>query len=372
MAAGRAAALVEHEVHVVVLAGDGVGVVVELHAVYHLGGGDGLTGPVAVELLVRTVPSVEIHLRPVVGSHRRVLEENGNLIGLKVSVLDRIVAGDDTAHGAVDQQTHLQGRVGADVHARAIGHLGAVAGGGLAAVEGIDELSAIGLAHGVQRDTERALVLTAGLAGPCSLGRLAQSQAVVGTAGHEDEGSRHVIGGGAHHGQHRAAGAHGALHIVVLRRAVGHVGRGAHVGDASQLADINHLLDALLVVLPVLEEDAGSAGHGQQISIGGLDILGNGVLRSAGAAILRVVVLDKGHRIALVVGLHVQTLARTGQVAPTGVVDGVTDGVAEGEIECGALDHATHLGAFDPVPDSGNIAVPILAYRVLCTHMGVV
>ena len=75
-------------------------------------------------------------------------------------------------------------------------------------------------------------------------------------------------------------------------------------------------------------------------------------------------VLDKGHRIALVVGLHVQTLAAARQRSPRVVVDRVADGVADGEVKGCALDDAIHLGTVNPRLEGTQVAVPILAHRI--------
>ena len=158
--------------------------------------------------------------------------------------------------------------------------------------------------------------------------------------------------------------------MIVIVGTVNQTGCRARVGDAGQLTGINHLLDALFIGLPVLEEDTGRARHGKHIGIGGLDILFDGVLRVVGVTVLRVVVLDKGHRIATIIRLHVQTTAV--QTRPIVVIHRVAHSVTEGEVKGGTLHHPTHLGSVDPGLHGTQVAVPILAHRIGRRGIGVI
>ena len=108
MAAGSAATLAEDEIQVILATCNHKRLVVELDAVHHFGIGNGHTGPVAALLVVVAVPAIISYPGPVVGSHSRVLEEHGNLVGIIHLVHNGIVARDHALHGAVDQQTGLE------------------------------------------------------------------------------------------------------------------------------------------------------------------------------------------------------------------------------------------------------------------------
>ena len=64
------------------------------------------------------------------------------------------------------------------------------------------------------------------------------------------------------------------------------------VVDTCSFPYVNHRLDILLAVLPVCQEDAGSAGHGQQIGIGCERVFRQRVLCSIVSA-LCIVVFNK-------------------------------------------------------------------------------
>ena len=120
----------------------------------------------------------------------------------------------------------------------------------------------------------------------------------------------------------------------------------------------------------MFEEDARRAGHGKHIGIGGLDILVDGVLGVVRVTVLRVVVLDKGHRVAAIICIHVQTVAR--EACPIVVVHRIANGVAEGEVKSRTLHHSTHLGAVNPRFHGTQVAVPILAHRIGRRGIGII
>ena len=147
MAAGGAAALVKDEIQVIFSASNGERLIVELLAFDHLGIGNHLTGPVAALLRIVAVPAVISDLRPVVRRNGRILEEDGNLIGLIVLVDNGVVAGDDTAHAAVNEQAHLERAATVDGDSGSRSHDNAIGGRGLATVKSIDQLGRRGCAH---------------------------------------------------------------------------------------------------------------------------------------------------------------------------------------------------------------------------------
>ena len=130
------------------------------------------------------------------------------------------------------------------------------------------------------------------------------------------------------------------------------------------MTHIDHLLDGFLVAHPVLEENARRAWHNHHEGIAGLDVEADGILWCAGAAIFSVVVLDKGYRVAAIVGILVQGPAIGREVAPFVVIHRITYHIAEGEVERGTLYHAIYLGAVNPVLHCTDIAIPILTHRV--------
>ena len=83
---------------------------------------------------------------------------------------------------------------GRDVDSRTAGNDSSIGGGRLGAVEGIDNLCSRGGTNGSQGDVKGVHTHAAGHTGPSGLGALAQRQAVVGAAGHDDIGRRNRIG----------------------------------------------------------------------------------------------------------------------------------------------------------------------------------
>ena len=333
---------------------------------------DDLAGPVAALLHVVAVPAIVGYAGPIVGRCGRVFEEDGDFVGIIHLVLDGIIARDDAAHVAVDEQAGLHCAALLDVDITAAGDNGAVGGGGLTAVKGIDDLGSGRGTDSSQLDTEGVLMVAAGNTRPGGLGALAQRQTVIGSAQHEHVRRRNRVDRRTHGCHQRTPRAGGALHMVVVHAAVHHLGGGAGIGYAGQLAGIDHLLDVLLVGLPVLEEDTRGAGHGEHIGVAGFGILVDGVLRVVGITVLRVVVLDEGHRITAVAGLLAQALDAVRQVGPLVVVRRVAHHVAEGEVKGSALHHPVDLGAIDPGLDGAQVAVPVLAHRIGGVSIGVV
>ena len=361
MGAGRSSALVEHEVDVVVAARLGVGAVVELGAFHHLGGRGGSAGPVAVLLgAAVAVPRVVVHGAPVVGAGGGVLEIHVEGVGLEVvGGLEGVAAGHDAAHLAALEQAGLEGAGLVDVHRCPALHLGA-AGGGLGAVGGVDHGGATGGTHGREPGVEGVAILAVGLVDPGRLGRFLEEVLIV-VAAHDLGVLRR--GDGSHAGAHcRHEVAMVAVHlhgIVGGCTLVVHIGAG--VGDAGQLAGVDHAFYFLLVGLPVLQEDAWGARHGQQVGVGGQGVFLDGVLGRARRAILGVVVLDEGHGILAVGRLRGERGAA--QAGPVALVDGIAHGVAERVVEGCAHDHAAHLGRVEPVDHLVGVAVPVLAHR---------
>ena len=178
----------------------------------------------------------------------------------------------------------------------------------------------------------------------------------------------------AHHAEQLVVGGDGIIGFDI-RRAVSQILR--RVGDACKLAGGNHCLDLFLVGLPVLEEDAGRARHGEHVGIGSQGVLLQRILSVIGA-FLSIVVLNEGDSI-LAVGSILEIGADKGPVAvillaqflPVTSVAGIADGVTELEVEGGA----GLLCAVNPVTD-GVRAVPALTdgelrLAVFVVHLGI-
>ena len=173
----------------------------------------------------------------------------------------------------------------------------------------------------------------------------------------------------AHHSQQSAIGTRGDGGIVLLVAAKGQVGTG--VGDAHGLAHVNHPLDVLLAVNPVLEKHARRAGHSQHECVQAQCVGLDGVLRGI-AAPLGVVVLNEGHRIAAIAGVAHHRRAAQGRPPLVGVVDHIACRVAEREVERRTLDDTVHLGAIQPVLHRRGVTVPVLAHRELRLSLTVI
>ena len=135
----------EHEVHLIGGIVDGVGLLIPVLAIHAHGGGHLVAGPCAVGGCVGAVaaPCPEVHAAP---SHGIGVHVDVDVVGLEGA--HGVFTGDDTAHAAVLEQSHLQcGGAGSDVDGGAAGH-GSARCGGRAAVGGIDEFDPAVLAHG--------------------------------------------------------------------------------------------------------------------------------------------------------------------------------------------------------------------------------
>ena len=129
------------------------------------------------------------------------------------------------------------------------------------------------------------------------------------------------------------------------------------------MARVDHGLDLAGVGLPMGEEDAGRARHGEEIGVGRERVLAYRVVLLAGATVLCVVVLHKRHGIASVCLVAHQGL-RVGQLRPVATIDGVAYRVAEREVEGRAL----LLRTVYPGLHLRDVAIEILAYGI--GHVG--
>ena len=120
-------------------------------------------------------------------------------------------------------------------------------------------------------------------------------------------------------------------------------------------------------------EDAGRAGHSQQIGVSSQRVRADGVLLIAICALLRVVVLYKGHGILLVVVVGYERLFIVPQPAPVAVVDGITHTVAELEVEGGTRGLVCHIALTVAYPFLDfAAAVPVFSHTEGRLCMGVV
>ena len=122
----------------------------------------------------------------------------------------------------------------------------------------------------------------------------------------------------------------------------------------------------------MLEEDTGSTRHGKNIGITSLNIVADRILLLVSTAVLSIMILDKGHRVAAIIGLHAQALVGAAQVSPIIVVDRVTDGVTEGEVKRGTLHCAIHLCTVNPTLDCTKVTIPIFTHREFRLGIGIV
>ena len=143
------------------------------------------------------------------------------------------------------------------------------------------------------------------------------------------------------------------------------IGIGALIVNAYEAAHIDHGFQGLLAVNPVGKEDAGRAGHGQQVGIGSQCVLLQRILGGIGAA-LGVVILNEGH-CQTAIGAILVVVADEWPVAvvllrqavPLPIVGSIAHRVAELKVEgCRCL-----LGGIDPVAN-GLRTVPAFADAV--------
>ena len=139
---------------------------------------------------------------------------------------------------------------------------------------------------------------------------------------------------------------------------------GALVGESCGLTGEDHVADLAGPFLPVLEEDAGRAGHTEDEGCRAELVAGAGGALAAG-----VVVVDEGDGIAAVVGVAHHALVR--QCTVVAIAEGLVELELQGEVEGGRGLART----VDPVGD-GLVAVPVLAYAelrlgILVVHLGV-
>ena len=144
---------------------------------------------------------------------------------------------------------------------------------------------------------------------------------------------------------------------VALRRVL-RARPSALVVYSGYVAHQNHVLDVLLAVGPVLVEHAGRARHGEHVSVCRQRVLAYRVLVGV-AALLRVVVLEERHRIALV--HHVGSQASVRQLRPVAVVSRVAHRVAYGEVERRRHYLVVHLRSVQPVDYIRLVAVEVFA-----------
>ena len=284
-----------------------------------------------------------------------------------------IAARDDPGDSAVDQQPDFQGSGVLDTDDAAALTGRAVGGRWLRTVEGIHQLRVTGIRHGCQHGVERLGEVPGAPVCPRRLQRLGQVVGVV-IAGEDLRPAvpgRHLLLV-AHDHEQLAVDA-----VGVVFRVIGHALIGRHIRDAREFTGGNHGLDLLPIRLPVLEEHTRRPRHGDHIGIGSQRVFLQRIL-SRVRALLRVMVLNEGHRI-LPVGATAEVAAHERPVAlvllaqplPVAIVTGITHSIAELEVKGGA----GLLRAVNPLAD-GVAAVPALPdgelrLRVLIIQLGI-
>ena len=178
-----------------------------------------------------------------------------------------------------------------------------------------------------------------------------------------------LVIGVSYHCQQFAVSACSYDSIVLLVTAVGQVVRG--VLDTHCLAHINHALDVLFAVDPVLEEHARCAWHGEHIGVQSKGVGLDGVLLCVGA-LLGVVVLNERHGIAAVRSVACYRVTSQGSPLLGFVINHIAGCIAEWEVEGGTLDLVVHLCAVNPALHIGGVAIPVLTHRELRLRCAVV
>ena len=244
---------------------------------------------------------------------------------------------------------------------------GSAADGGLAAVGGIDERGATGA--GSNREGHAAHIVAGGLAyhgiaqdaailaHVLPVDAVADVQVVTVTALNQGVARGCSVEHGAAHLQVQvAAGAFGLEDVATAALLLGE--DVALVVDAGGAAGLDAVVDFLSVSQIMLVEDTRRAGHRQDKGIGGHDV---GLQAVIVGVLARVVVVDKGHRVALIVLVGSQALIVEG--APGAAAKGALHRVLQGEVKHGGLDAVVLLGLVQPPAQGLGIAVPILAHR---------
>ena len=244
--------------------------------------------------------------------------------------LERVGAALDILHYTIAQKAHLQCGGHCEGELRATFN-GRRRGCRLRTVGGIDQLGVGILRNGQQRhvDILAYIIDTRTLANPGSLDGLQHIVLVVLARNDFLIGIRYIIGVVAAHHTKRTLGTRYRTTYVSCS---GHpLGVGALVVDADQTTHLDHVLDLLLAVGPVLQEHTRCARHSQHPGIEGNGILADRILRSSCRTILGVVILDECHRILTII--HVADARVVLQVRPIVVVHSIAASVAESEVE---------------------------------------
>ena len=321
-------------------------------------GADLLAGPGAACQVLITAPCPDIGI-----GHRSLdihVEAGGSGFGdgidVTLDVLDLVTV----------EHAHLEGGVLGKGHRRRSGNLGAGCGG-LAAVDGIDErctactgshveahtahIVAGGLAdHGIAQDA-------AILADMFPVNLVADVQVIAFAALHQFV----AIGSSVIHGTAQlqvqvAARALGLKDITAIALTLGE--DVALVMDTGSTTCLDAVVDLIFIDQIVLVENTRSAGHCQDEGVGGHDV---GLEAVVVGVLARVVVVDKGHRVTLILLVGSQALVVEGAPVTTG--KRALHRVLKSKVKHGGLDAVVLLGLVQPPAQGLDIAVPVLAHR---------
>ena len=128
--------------------------------------------------------------------------------------------------------------------------------------------------------------------------------------------------------------------------------------DTSSAARLDAVVDLIGINIIVLIENARCARHRQDKGIGGHDVGLEAVIVSV---LARVVVVDKGHRVALIVIIGSKALIV--QRAPIATSKSTLHRIFQREVKHGRLDAVVLLGLVEPPAQGFGVTIPILAYR---------
>ena len=319
---------------------------------------DGLAGPVVASHATACSPGPDMGI-----SHAR-LDIHVDARGGRWS--DRVDVVLDVLDLVAVEHAHLECRVLVKGHRRR-GSQGGASDRRLAAVGGIDQSRACRTRR--HRQAHAAHIVAGGLAhhgiaqNAAVLAHMppvdafADVQVVAVTALHQGVTAGSAIACGTTHLQIQIASCALGLDNVTattltLRE------QGALVVDACRAAGLDAVIDLAGIHQVVLVEDTRRSRHGQDKGVGGHHV---GLQAVVVAALARIVVVDKSHRVALVIGVCCQALVVEG--APRAAAKGRLHGILQRKVKHGGLDAAVLLGAVEPPAQRLGIAVPILAHR---------
>ena len=114
----------------------------------------------------------------------------------------------------------------------------------------------------------------------------------------------------------------------------------------------------------MFQENTRCTRHRQQIGIGGQCVLTERILLDGSRTVFRIVILDKGHGIALIAAIIGTDDTGIAELCPIIVVNGVAYCVAEGEVKDSTLYGSVVFCGVQPFDTVAGIAIPELTNRI--------